>query len=113
MIFISILSYIRHLGISFFNTEIFINIGQYAVFIIYIIVTIIGAFYTTSTLVGALLGILLNSLIPVVGFHHFNKFNIFKNILVSIILLGLFIPVLGWAILGLFYYMEKNKSIRA
>ena len=113
VIFISIISYIRHLGTSFFNTEIFINSGQYAAFIIYIIVTTVGAFYTTSTLVGALLGILVNSLIPIVGFYHFNKFNISKNILIAIILLGLVLPILGWTILGLFYYIGKNKSNRA
>ncbi len=113
VMFIAIISYIRHLSISFFNTEIFINNSQYAVFIIYIILTTIGAFYATSTLVGAFLGILLNSLIPIVGFYHFNRFNISKSILISIILLGLFIPILGWTILGLFYYMGKNKSNRA
>lgn len=112
MIFISIISYIRHLGTSFFNTEIFINNSQYAVFIIYIIVTTIGAFYATSTLVGAFLGMLWNSLIPIVGFYHFNKFNISKSILIAIILLGLALPILGWIILGLFYYIGKNKSNR-
>ena len=113
VIFMSILGYIRHLGTSFFNTEIFINSGQYVVFIIYIIVTTIGAFYATSTLAGAFLGILVNSLIPVVGLYHFNKSNISKSILISIIIFGLVLPILGWTILGLFYYMGKSKSNRA
>ena len=113
VIFISIISYIRHLGTSFFNTEIFINSSQYTIFIIYIIVNTICAFYATSTLVGAFLGMLWNSLIPIVGFYHFNKSNISKNILIAIILLGLVLPILGWTILGLFYYIGKNKSNRA
>ncbi len=110
VISVSIISYTQHFGTSFFNTKIFINSGQYVVFIIYVLLTTISAFYVTSTLVGAILGILVSSLMPVVGFYHFNNSNISKNILIFVIISGLVLPILGWVILGLAYYMRENKS---
>ena len=105
VIAILILNYTKHLGSSFFITEVFIGLSQWVIFFIYLTLATLSAFYFTITLPGAVMGVLFHSLIPVVGFYHFNRSTISKNGIIITFFLGLIIsPLLGWLVLGFFYY---------
>lgn len=110
VLLIVILSYIQHLSTSFFNTEVFTSLSQYIIFFIFVVLIGIEAFNFYRDFYGAVLGIVHASLIPIVGFYHFNKSNISIIGLALTILLSLLSPILGLITLGLFYYKGKNAA---
>ena len=110
VIFISIYTYTTRLGSSFFKTEVFKDLSQWVIFCIYLILATLSAFYVTTTFPGAVMTILFNSLIPVVGFYHFNKSTISKSGIIITFFTWLIIsPLLGWILLGFFYYRNKKQ----
>ena len=111
VIAVLIINYTTRLGSSFFKTEVFIGLSQWVIFSIYLTLATLSAFYFTITLSGAVVVVLLNSLIPVVGFYHFNKSTISKSGIIMSCVSGLIIsPFLGWTVLGFCYYRNKNAA---
>ena len=106
----SIISYIKHLGFSFFKTEVFTSNSKSSIFIAYVILSVLSAPYAYDTLSGAVIAGLWRLLLVVMAFYHFNKSNISKKGIIFTLLLGMFLPALvGWGSFGLFYYIGRNR----
>jgi hypothetical protein len=109
VILFSIVSYIKRLGISFFEREVFTNINQWVIFYIY--VTLTSFYYSGDAANAAVTTTLMSSLIPVVGFYHLNKYNISKIELIITILVGFFSLFIGWIGLVLFYCVDEKAVV--
>jgi hypothetical protein len=106
----SIINYIKHLGTSFFKTEVFTSNSKSSIFIAYVVLSVLIAPYVHDTLSGAVLAGHWRLILAVMAFYHFNKSNISKKGVIFTFLLGLFLSVLvGWVSFGLFYYLGRNR----